>query len=51
MKKIDLHGKLATTVVGSFPLTDSKENMKKAINDQINANIDLGLDQLEEGEE
>ena len=40
MNKINLHGKLATTVVGSFPLTDSEENMEKAINDQINANID-----------
>ena len=40
MTKIDLHGKLATTVVGSFPLTDSKNNMKKAIDDQISANID-----------
>lgn len=37
---IDLHAKLATTVVGSFPLSDSEENMKRAIDSQIEANID-----------
>ncbi len=37
---MDLHGKLATTVVGSFPLESSVENMERSLNDQIKIRID-----------
>jgi len=31
---------LFTTVVGSFPLEDTEENMKRAFEDEINIGID-----------
>lgn len=49
MKIMDLHGKLATTVVGSFPLDKTQANTNRVITDQIAIGIDFpGVPQLED---
>lgn len=40
MKVEELYGKLRTTVIGSFPLPHSYENMARALRDQVEAGID-----------
>ena len=39
----DLHGKLKTTVVDSFPLDKTQANIKKIIDDQISLGIDFPI--------
>ena len=41
--KADLHGKLKTTIVDSFPLDKTQENMKLALEDQISIGIDFPI--------
>ena len=45
----DLHGKLKTTIVDSFPLKKTQENMKQVLDDQISIGIDYpAIPQLED---
>jgi 5-methyltetrahydropteroyltriglutamate--homocysteine methyltransferase len=39
----DLHGKLKTTIVDSFPLDETQTNMEQILNDQISLGIDFPI--------